>query len=228
MFRKFISLFTAASVLFTATATMAGGVIPQGMGMANDGRTVNIVPASSNRMNWKSYGSLTALDRDTIQYAIALVDYETQEFSFFWFDALTDIEPTDVQVFYSGKGGEVSPECLDSTPGGCVYGVTNCLTKTKQGAFELCSVIRVDLYMANIAYGAQVRGISQQQMLRAIVRHETGHVLGLSHRNFGPGPMTTNDDNQPFNACNHEMWRLFDLNPEIPTWIYPPLPEVCQ
>jgi hypothetical protein len=221
--RKLFSILSALAVFTASTQALAGGTVPQGFGMYNDGRTVNTVPASSNVIRWRSYGSaLTPLDRDTIQYAIALTDYETQQFSFFW----TGTDEGDVVAFFSGKSNPVSPECLDGVPGGCVYAETNCLAKIKIGSFDFCSQYRTSLYMANIAFGANVRGISRSQFLRAIVRHETGHVLGLSH--FDPGPMTSNNDGEPFSDCQHAMWEVFNIDPAVTTWTYPTKASVCQ
>lgn len=144
MFRKICAALTAASLFFT-TNSMAGGVVPDGMGMYRDGRTVNTIPASSNVIHWYAYGSaLTVLDRDTITLAMAITDYETQEFSLRWFDDTNDIDVADTKVYFSGKGGDVSPECLDSTPGGCVYAETSCRVKTKQGKYDLCTEFRTN------------------------------------------------------------------------------------
>jgi hypothetical protein len=229
--KKFLSLVTAASV-FTASTAFGGGTVPMGYGMANDGRTVNIVPANSSLVRWTYYGNFDAQMKDEIMRAVASVDYETLDFRLLYGDTPPDPIPSNyVQVWFSGKSTAVFPECMDNTPGGCTFAETECLAKTKVSPFEFCSQYRVLVYVNNILY----RAANPQdptdppenpyQKLYGIIRHEVGHVLGLKHKY--PGPMTNNND-APFHACQQLMWSLFDLNPAVPTWIYPTLPTSCQ
>lgn len=223
--RNLLSILASLSIFTASTQALAGGVIPQGLGMYDDGRSINLVPASSSMIRWRSYGSLTPENRDTIMWAVASVDVETQEFALLWADA-GEADAGQVELFFSGKSDPLWPECSDATAGGCTYASTTCLTKTRQGSFELCSAYRVNLYMENIVFGAQKRNIPVHQFLTSIVRHETGHVLGLSH--FDPGPMTSNHFMEPFSPCQHALWMMFHIDPAVTTWSYPPPPASCQ
>lgn len=222
--KKLTAILSIASTLSASTAALAGGVIPQGMGSYDDGRTINMVPSSSSMVRWRSYGSLNAEDRDIIMEAVASVDYETQEFSLLWADP-GEADAGQTQLFFSGKNDALWPECQDEIPGNCPLANTTCLVKVRSGNYELCSEYRTSLYMANIEYRAAAKGIPFAESFRAIVRHEIGHVLGFKH--FDPGPMT-NDGNAPFSDCQLAMWEVFNIDPNITTWSYPAKPSVCQ
>lgn len=200
-----------------------------GYGMANDGRAVNIVPSHSSMVRWTYYGNFDEQMKDEIMHAVASVDYETLEWKLLYGELADAPNPNYVMLWFSGKNTAVSPDCMDSTPGGCVFAETQCLTKTKVGSFEFCSQYRVLMFVNNIFYRAANPMPGQQvedpyKKFHNLVRHEVGHVLGLKHKY--PGPMT-NDGAAPFHSCQHLMWSLFDLNPVVPTWVYPTLPVNC-
>lgn len=229
MFRKFIAAALGLALCTSVTTASAGGVVPIGYGAADDGRTVQLVPSHSSLVRWTYYGNFDAQMKDEIMRAVASVDYETLEWRLLYGDLPGGVNPNYVQVWFSGKSNPTSPECMDETPGGCVFAETQCLEKVKSGAFDFCSQYRVLVYVNNIFYRAANPQAGQQvedpyDKAYGLIRHEIGHVLGLRHRY--PGPMTNNND-APFHICQHTMWQLFHVDPNVTTWSYPTLPENC-
>lgn len=229
---KLVAVAAMLGLCISPSAALAGGVVPQGMGMYDDGRTVETVPANSSLLRWTYYGSvLDAQMKDEIMRAIASVDYETLDFRLLYGEPPAAPFPAGyTQIWVSGKSDPVFPECTDATPGGCTFASTQCLAQVKDGAFNFCSQYRVNLYVNNIVYRAAHPQPGQQvedpyDKAFGVIRHEIGHILGLHHEY--PGPMT-NDNDAPFHMCELLMWSLFNVDPAISVWTYPPLPAACQ
>lgn len=205
-----------------AQAAFAGGTIPQNFGLYQDGRVVDYVPAHHSKMYWYWYGS-TATERAAaeLNFAMASVDLETEHWRVLYGG---DHPSPPAIVAFSFKPDATWPECLDDIPGNCTLARTECAASVKDGAFRFCSVYRVIVYSNNIKVGADEDGIAWEERLYAILRHELGHVLGLTHD--GTGPMTNGA--LPFTACQLGKWALFHIDPEIPTWSFPVAPQCVQ
>lgn len=216
------TLLTLLGILLGTLLTHAahgGGAVPQGMGLYQDGRSVDTVPAHDEVIRWYSYGSTqTEWAKDELAFAIASVDLETRAFRLLYgADAPT---PASI-IAFSFKPNPTDDECLDDVQGNCTVARTECVTSVKDGSFRFCSVYRVSVYPNNIKVKAAVLGIPWEARLYSILRHELGHVLGLTHD--GQGPMTNGE--LPFTACQLAKWDAFFIDPSMPSWLFPAVAE---
>lgn len=205
-----------------AQAAFAGGTIPQNYGLYQDGRVVDYVPAHHSLMRWYWYGS-TATERAVgeLAFASGSIDLETPDWRLLYGGDAP--EPVSI-VAFSFKNDPVSPGCTDDIPGNCTLARTECVTSFKDGSFRFCQVYRISVYVNNIRVKPDQEGYAWEERLYAILRHEWGHALGLTHD--GTGPMTNGA--LPFTACQLGKWALFHIDPEVPTWSYPVAPECVQ
>jgi hypothetical protein len=217
--RRFLLTLTGVLLgMLVSQAAFAGGIVPNGMGMYQDGRLIDTVPASDSLIRWYSYGSSqTPEAADELAYAVASVDIETLAFRLLYGG---DAPAPEVLVAFSFKPGPVAPECLDDVAGNCTLGKTECMTSVRDGDFRLCSVYRVFIYPENLKVKAAELGITWESRLYSLVRHELGHVLGLKHD--GTGPMANGES--PFTACQLAKWREFQLDGSG-AWLEPTLNE---
>lgn len=215
--RRLLAFVLLLGLLGATLRAQAGGVIPLGMGLYQDGRLIDTVPASASLIRWYYYGStLTERAKDEVAFATASVDIETMAFRILYGgDA-----PTPVSIVaFSFKSNPTDDECLDDIAGNCTLAKTECAESVKDGNFRLCSVYRVSVYPNNIRVKAEEMGIAWEDRLYSIIRHEMGHVLGLTHD--GSGPMS-NGENQ-FTSCQLAKWEAFDITTAT-TWSRP---DVC-
>lgn len=198
----------------------AGGVVPQGMGLYQDGRVVDFLPSSDRIIRWYFYGA-AATERalGELSFAMGSVDVETDAFRVLY----RGDEDTHTIVAFSFRTDPVWPECLDDTPGGCTLARTEPVACVKDGTFKFCNVFRIVVLVNNIRVKADLEGFPWEDRLYAILRHELGHTLGLAHD--GTGPMANGA--LPFTACQLAKWDEFFIDPDMPTWSFPALDE-CQ
>lgn len=219
------TLLTLLGVLLgmlVGQAAFAGGTIPQHYGLFQDGRVVDYVPAHHSLVRWYWYGS-TATERAVgeLAFASASIDLESTDWRLLYGGDAPD--PASI-VAFSFKPDAVSAGCTDDIPGNCMLARTDCTTSYKDGTFRFCEVYRVSIYVNNLKVGADRDGIAWEERLYGILRHEWGHVLGLTHD--GTGPMANGA--LPFTACQLGKWSLFHIDPAITTWSYPVAPQCVQ
>lgn len=208
--------------MLVGNVAFAGGSIPQNYGLYQDGRVVDYVPAHHSLVRWYWYGG-TASERAVgeLAFASASIDLESTDWRLLYGGDAP--EPASI-VAFSFKNDPTDPRCLDDIAGNCTLARTECVTSFKDGSFRFCQVYRVSLYVNNMKPGAEADGIEWEERLYGIIRHEWGHVLGLTHD--GTGPMTNGA--LPFTACQLGKWSLFHIDPAITTWSFPVAPQCVQ
>lgn len=187
-----------------------------------------------SRSMWIRTYSLGEFEKDAAKHGAATADFwspPTRSFNV--------VNSADASVHITA-GGQLWPACDANYTGGsdeCWFAGTSCLTyrNTNVTNVRVCTAWKIELNVDSMYLYADSRGISRENILVAVSIHETGHTMGLPHRNSTimnagvpiPGNGTRTWENVPrFDACQKALLAdyIVDDSSEV---IYLPEPEEC-